>query len=164
MSTMDSLVNTGALSLTVDVYQKYINPKASDARQVNVGRISTFVIGGAALFIALKIQSVLKISWLGSDFLTSGAFIPLIFGFLWVRGTSTAASISMFFGLLFSSYNLMVALGADLPVAWEIASTKQALIGISISLALYVGISFFTKDDYAKNRAFIKKANILNRK
>lgn len=164
MSTMDSLVNTGALSLTVDVYQKYINPNASDTRQVNVGRISTFIIGGAALFIALKIQSVLTISWLGSDFLTSGAFIPLIFGFLWVRGTSTAASISMFFGLLFSFYNLMVALGADLPVAWEIASTKQALIGISISLVLYVGISLFTKDDYAKNRAFIKKANILNRK
>lgn len=164
MSTMDSLVNTGALSLTVDIYQKYINPKASDAHQVNVGRISTFIIGGAALFIALKIQSVLKISWLGSDFLTSGAFIPLVFGFLWVRGTSTAASISMFFGLLFSSYNLMVALGADFPIAWEIASTKQALIGISISLALYVFISLFTKDDYAKNRAFIKKANILNRK
>ncbi|MGO3182537.1 MAG: sodium:solute symporter family protein [Aequorivita sp.] len=163
MSTMDSLINTGALSLTVDVYQKYINPNVSSLHSVVVGRISTLIMCALALLIALKIQSVLTISWIGSDFLTSGAFIPLIFGFLWVRGTSKAATISMLFGLLFSTYNLLVALGVDLPVAWEIASVTQALIGISISLILYIVISLLTKNDTEKSRNFIKKANILNR-
>ncbi|WP_026451147.1 sodium:solute symporter family protein [Aequorivita capsosiphonis] len=163
MSTMDSLINTGALSLTVDVYQKYINPNVSSLHSVVAGRISTLIMCALALVIALKIQSVLTISWIGSDFLTSGAFIPLVFGFLWVRGTSKAATISMFFGLLFSTYNLLVALGIDLPVAWEIASVTQALIGISISLILYVVVSLVTKNDTEKSRSFIKKANILNR-
>lgn len=163
MSTMDSLINTGALSLTIDVYQKYINPNVSSLHSVVVGRISTLIMCALALLIALKIQSVLTISWIGSDFLTSGAFIPLVFGFLWVRGTSKAATISMLFGLLFSTYNLLVALGVDLPVAWEIASVTQALIGISISLLLYVGVSLVTKNDTEKSRNFIKKANILNR-
>lgn len=163
MSTMDSLINTGALSLTVDVYQKYINTDASEKHSVLIARISTFIMGALALLIALKIKSVLTISWIGSDFLTSGAFIPLVLGFLWVRGTSKAATISMVFGLLFSSYNLLVALGVDLPVAWEIASAKQALIGIFISLTLFVVFSFLTKDDIEKSRAFIKKANVLNR-
>lgn len=40
------------------------------------------------MIIALQIRSVLTIAWIGSDFLTSGAFIPLVLGFLWVRGTS----------------------------------------------------------------------------
>ncbi|MDG4946951.1 sodium:solute symporter family protein [Weeksellaceae bacterium KMM 9713] len=163
MSTMDSLVNTGALSLTVDVYQKYINPNLSSLYSVLVGRFATLLMCGLALLIALKIQSVLTISWIGADFLTSGAFIPLVFGFLWVRGTSIAAFISMLFGLIFSSYNLMVALGVDLPVAWEIASVTQALIGISASLILFVTVSLFTKNDTKKAKAFIEKANILNK-
>ncbi|MDG4951441.1 sodium:solute symporter family protein [Weeksellaceae bacterium KMM 9724] len=163
MSTMDSLVNTGALSLTVDVYQKYINPNLSSLHSVLVGRFATLLMCGLALLIALKIQSVLTISWIGADFLTSGAFIPLVFGFLWLRGTSKAAFISMLFGLIFSSYNLMVALGVDLPVAWEIASVTQALIGISVSLILFVTVSLFTKNDTEKAKAFIEKANILNK-
>ncbi|MFA5668933.1 MAG: sodium:solute symporter family protein [Balneolaceae bacterium] len=163
MSTMDSLINTGALSLTVDIYQKYINPTASSAHNVLIARFSTFLVSAAALVIALRIQSVLTISWIGSDFLTTGAFIPLVLGFIWARGTSTAAIISMVFGLIFSSYNLLVALGVNLPIAWEIASAKQAIIGVSISLLLYVVFSYLTKGDTVASKKFIQKANILNR-
>lgn len=163
MSTMDSLINTGALSLTVDIYKKYINPASSSAHDVVIGRLSTLAVGGVGLIIALKIRSVLTIAWIGSDFLTSGAFIPLVVGFLWARGTSKAAVASMFFGLLFSTYNLIVAFGVNLPVAWEIASAKQAIIGILGSLLLFVVISILTKDDVEKSRRFIKKADILNK-
>lgn len=164
MSTMDSLINTGALSLTVDIYQKYINPKTTPKHSVLIARLSTIFMAGIALLIALKIQSVLTISWIASDFLTSGAFVPLVLGFIWGRGTSTAATISMVFGLIFSTYNLLVALGVDLPIAWEIASAKQALIGISISFILYVSVSYLTKKDLEKSTQFIRKANILNKK
>lgn len=163
MSTMDSLINTGALSLTVDVYEKYINKNVSPKRSVFIARFSTFIMSAVALLIALKIQSVLTISWIASDFLTSGAFIPLVLGFLWVKGNSLAATVSMIFGLLFASYNLMVALGLELPVAWEIASAKQALIGISISLILYVVISWITHTNEEQSQRFIKKANLLGK-
>lgn len=163
MSTMDSLINTGALSLTVDVFQKYIRPNAAPKTGVMIARISTLVMAFVALFIALEIQSVLTISWIASDFLTSGAFVPLVMCFLWARGTSKAATVSMLFGLVFATYNLMVALGLDLPVAWEIASAKQAIIGISISFILYVGISLATKADTEKSLVFIRKANVFGR-
>ena len=163
MSTMDSLINTGALSLTVDVYQKYINKTTSPKRGVVVARVSTFIMAAVALLMAIKIQSVLTISWIASDFLTSGAFVPLVLGFLWHRGTAKAATVSMVFGLLFSTYNLMVALGADLPVAWEIASAKQAIIGISMSFILFVVISLLTPADTEKSMHFIRKANVFGR-
>lgn len=158
MSTMDSLINTGAMSLTVDVYKRYIKPEASPQQNVRVGRISTFVVGMLALFIALRIQSVLTIAWIGSDFMTNGAFVPLVLGFLWARGTSQGAVVSMIFGFVFSTYNLLAALGVNLPVAWEIASATQALIGMSISLVLYVVVSLLTKDDMDKSRRFVHNA------
>lgn len=163
MSSMDSLINTGALSLTVDIYQKHLHPQATPKTAVLVARIATFIIGFIALFLAIKIQSVLTISWIASDFLTSGAFVPLVMGFLWARGTAVAAMVSMIFGLLFSSYNLLVALGVDLPVAWEIASAKQAIIGVSTSFILYVGVSLMTPADYGRSRSFMKKANVFGR-
>src|SRR5690625_8005678 len=61
MSTMDSLVNTGARSLTVDVYKKYISKNSGARQDVNVGRVSTLLISLLDLFIALLIQSVLTI-------------------------------------------------------------------------------------------------------
>ena len=163
MSTMDSLINTGAMSLTVDIYQKYINAKSSSTQNVIIGRLSTLIIGVVALIIALQIRSVLTIAWIGSDFLTSGAFVPLVLGFLWVGGTSKGAIASMVFGLLFSTYNLIVAFNVNLPVAWEVASAKQAIIGITGSLILFVIISLLTKGDTEKSKRFIKKADVFNR-
>lgn len=163
MSTMDSLINTGSLSLTVDIYQKHIRPQAKARTTVIVARLATFAVGFIALFLAIRIQSVLTVSWIASDFLTSGAFVPLVLGFLWARGTSRAALVSMLFGLFYSSYNLLVALGLDLPIAWEIASAKQAIIGVSVSLVLYVGVSLFTRPDYEKSKTFIRKANLFGK-
>ncbi len=160
MSTMDSMMNTGALSLTVDIYQKYIKRDAKPSDQVKVARLATLLIGLVSLIIALKIDSVLTISWIGSDYLTTGAFIPLVLGFVWARGTSIAATVSMVFGLLFSTYNLLVALGVKLPVAWEIASVSQVLIGLGTSFLLFVIISLCTKNDAEKSKAFIKKADM----
>lgn len=141
MSTMDSMFNTGALSLTIDIYQAFINPSATPKKIVLVGRISTAIVGCLALFIGLQIESVLTISWIGADFLATGAFVPLIFGFIWKRGNSRAAIASMFFGFSFSMYNLLVALGISLPIFWEVASAQQALTGMCISFLLYFSIS-----------------------
>lgn len=143
MSTMDSLINTGALSLTIDVYARHLRPAASPAQLVWVGRVSTCLIGLIALFIGTQIQSVLTISWIGADFIATGAFIPLTMGFLWKKGSSQAAFYTMIFGLIFSSYNLLAALGVPLPTAWAIASAQQALIGICASAALYFALSLW---------------------
>ncbi len=141
MSTMDSMFNTGAMSLTIDIYKRYLRPNETPQSYVRIGRLSTLLIALVSLFIGLRIQSVLTISWIGADFIATGAFIPIVMGFIWRRGSSLAAFVTMIFGLIFSSYNLLVALGVGLPVAWEIASTAQALIGIGCSAALYIGIS-----------------------
>ncbi len=161
MSTMDSMFNTGALSLTEDIYKRYISSNRPNSHYVLIGRISTVIIAAMALFIGIRIKSVLTISWIGADFLATGAFVPLVLGFLWKRGTAKAAFITMIFGLIFSTYNLLVALGVNLPTKWEIASAEQAIIGIIGSFIIFVTISLLSKPDYSKANNFIKEANII---
>ena len=161
MSTMDSLINTGALVLTVDLYKKQINANASPKQMVWVGKISTFIVSVVALFVGLMIQSIIKISWIGADFLATGVFVPLIMGFLWKRGNSKGAFWSIIFGLVFSTYNLLVAFGINLPVGWEIASVNQALTGMIGSFIVYVCVSLITEPEYCKAETFIAKAGVI---
>lgn len=162
MSTMDSMLNTGALTLTIDLYKKYINPSASPKSYVTVGRWATLMVGAVALFIGVSIESVITISWIGADFIATGVFVPLVLGFVWRRGTSDGAFASMIFGLIFSLYNLLVAVGVDLPTAWDIASTQQAIIGIVSSFVIYVVVSFLTIPDNDKSRKFIETVDITH--
>ncbi|MFI3259973.1 MAG: sodium:solute symporter family protein [Rikenellaceae bacterium] len=164
MSTMDSMFNTGALTLAVDIYGRHIKGGGVDSQSyVRLGRWATFVIAAISLFIGVQIRSVLTISWIGADFIASGAFVSLVAGFVWRRGTSIAAFVSMLFGLLFSSYNLLVTLGVNLPVGWEIASTTQAIVGLCSSAVIYVVVSLLTLPDYERADRFIGDARVLNK-
>ncbi len=164
MSTMDSMINTGALIMSVDIFKKKIFPQANSKQMLIAGKTSTLIVAFLALCIALGIRSIIKISWIGSDFLATGAFVPLILGFLWKKGNSKGALASITFGLLFSGYNLAVALGLNLPVQWEIASMKQALIGMSLSFIIYITVSLITKSEESKANKFIQKAAIYHQK
>ncbi len=159
MSTMDSLINTGALVLTVDLYQQKYK-EATDQKMVSVGRYATLLVALLSLFIGININSILTVSWIGSDFLATGAFVPLVMGFIWKRGTSAGAMASMIFGILFSSFNLLAAFEIGITMPWEIASTQQAMTGMLISLLLYVVVSLFTTPS-TKATTFIQKAGML---
>ena len=164
MSTMDSLINTGALSLTIDVYKKYINSKASTKDTVFVGRISTIIIGLLALLIALGIQSLLKVSWIGADLIASTVFVPLVLGFIWKKGSNKATIASILFGICFSTYNLLIFLGVDLPTMWSHESTIQAILGISGSAIVFISVSLLDKSNSQKAELFIKQAGIIKTK
>ena len=57
MSTMDSLINTGALVLTIDLYQKKY-PNASDKKMVSVGRYATLIVALLSLFIGINLSLI----------------------------------------------------------------------------------------------------------
>ena len=76
--------------------------------------------------------------------------MPLILGFLWKRGTSIGAVASMVFGVIFAFYNLAVIQGINLPVFWKTGSATQSIIGIVISVIIFIVVSLITKPDYDK--------------
>ena len=158
MSTMDSLINTGAMVLCVDIYKNKFKPNAKQDQLVIIGKLGTIVVTFIALLIGLEIRSILKVSWLAADLLSTGAFVPLILGFIWKRGTTIGAMSAMVFGTVFSLYNLSVALGAKLPLPWEIGTAKHVLVGMLGSALVYFIASFLSKAETAKSALFIAKA------
>ena len=158
MSTMDSLINTAAMTWTLDLKGR----AKDDLAELRFARWATLGVTALALLVALQIRSILEISWLAADVITTGAFVPLVLGYFWRRGTTQAAMGSMIFALLYCGYNLARMLlsgyGLDLPACWEQGSALQVSYGLLLSLLLYVGISLVTPADYARADAFIRQS------
>lgn len=161
MSTMDSLINTGALTLTLDIYKEKINPNVSEKKLLNISKGSTVIVTIIALFFSLKVRSILQVSWIASDIITTGIFVPLVLGFFWRRGNSIGAIASMISGGIFCTYHYFVSIGYNLPIPWEYGSTFQVIGGISISLFVYVLFSLLTEAEYEKADAFMEKAGTM---
>lgn len=160
MSTLDSLINTGAMTLSIDLCLREKN----EAEKLTFSRIATLLVTCVALVISLGIRSILEISWLASDVITTGVFVPLVAGFVWRRGTSKGAIASMICGLIYCTYNLLISFGVGLPAFWEPQSTVQVILGIGLSIFIYVVVSLCTKPEYEKADAFIAAARNPDRK
>ncbi len=155
MSTMDSVINTGAMTLVMDI----IPTSGDDKRKLRLSRSCTLIITMIAIIIALYIRDILAVSWIASDIITTGVFVPLLMGFFWKRGNSSGALASIVVGIIYCSYNLLISnVGLELPSFWEPGSIEQVLLGVSMSLILYVGVSLLTKSEHEKAESFIKKA------
>ncbi len=151
MSTMDSLINTGSMTLIMDMYKT----KDGSEPSLNACRIATLIVTLIALGISLSTTSFLQVTWVASDVITTGVLVPLALGFVWRRGNGKGAMASMIFGLIYCGYNLLVSLGINLYTFWEPQSVSQVLIGIGLSLLIYVSVSLATKPEYEKADKFI---------
>ncbi|MDO5725914.1 MAG: sodium:solute symporter family protein [Tissierellia bacterium] len=154
MSTMDSLINTGAMTLTMDL----LGQKGDEA--LKVSRIATAIVSFIAIIVAMRIRSILEVTWIASDVITTGVFVPLIFGFFWRRGNSKGAMFSMITGLIFTLIHFGVSMGVNIPLPWELHSTEQILCGMGLSLAVYIITSLLTEPEYEKADEFMKLSKL----
>lgn len=54
LSTIDSMMNSTATLFTFDIYQKYVDPKASEKRLIWVGRVAMMVLVAIAIWLSLQ--------------------------------------------------------------------------------------------------------------
>ena len=154
MSTMDTLINSASLTLTMDLHRTEEDPAAN----LKFSRLATLIAAGLAIVIALKIRSILELTWIASDVITTGVFVPLLGAFLWKRGNTHGANASMLWGLIFCLYNLALTLELPIPALWDPHSTVKILVGVGISLAVYVLVSLATPAEYDRANSFMKLA------
>jgi len=156
MSTMDSLINTGAMTIVLDLDKK----DRTDEDKLKISKLATLFVTVLGLIIALKIRSILDVSFIASDIITTGVFVPLILGFIWKKGNTSGAISSMVWGILFSGYNLLARF-IELPTFWEQQSVEQVFIGVAVSLILYIVVSLFiVEKDFNKATQFINRARV----
>jgi SSS family solute:Na+ symporter len=108
LSSIDSMMNSAATIVTMDIYQKYMNPNATDKQLIRAGRIS--IIG----FVLLATLLALFIMDPNSDenfflqivnyqnYLTPGILVAFFMGMFWKRGTATGAFCAIISGIVLS--------------------------------------------------------------
>ncbi len=100
MSTFDSTVNAGAAYWVKDIYQAYINPKASEKKLLWHARFASVGIVFIGLLFSVTIRNINEIwGWITMS-IGSGLFIPFLARWYWARMNGYGFSAGVFGGMI----------------------------------------------------------------
>ena len=137
LSTMDTAINAGALTLTRDVYFRVVaRGTRGHLPAVVAGRAATVLMAALAFLVATRFQSILKALGLSSEIMAEGLFIPGM-AMIWLRDRRPlAGGLSLALGGGFALAGFLSALNV-LPVrlpAWP----HSVPYGVGLSLAGFI--------------------------
>ncbi len=108
LSSIDSMMNSGATLLTFDFYRRFVNPEASERRLILVGRVAilTFVVIAAGIAAAIYTEDAadnffLKVPAQIGHFVP-GMAVAFLAGVLWTRASASGAFWAMLSSPAFS--------------------------------------------------------------
>lgn len=165
LSSIDSMMNSAATIITVDIYKRYINPEATDKQMILIGRISIviFMLLAAVMAIVIldpnsKDNFFLKIvDYQG--YLTPGLLVAFLMGMFWKRGTGTGAFTTMIAGVFLSwlveySYKSYFVTIPAVNEAFgdQLNFFHRVFVVILLCIVVHVVVSLLTKPDPEKSR------------
>ena len=142
MSTADSiLLQTGTVA-SRDVYQRFVNPNASDKQMVTVSRVMVLAIAVVGFVVAVvQPPGVFSIVIFTTSVLGS-AFLPAYVCAVWWKGANAPGTLASMCG------------GAVTAFVWELVSLNEItgwhpmLAGVTVSAALMVAVSLATRHSH----------------
>lgn len=144
ISTANNFLFSPATNLVHDVYERFINPDASQRRLLLVSRLTVACLGVFALLQATQFESVLKAS-LYAYTIYGAAITPVIMAvFFWPRATRSGAIASIITGAVVTVvWNILQGLQQIALPSWmrDLDAIYPALIS---SLICLIGISLLT--------------------
>jgi SSS family solute:Na+ symporter len=117
ISTADAVLFMLATSLSRDLFQAVLRPKATDAELLRVGRLAAAVGGGLGVLLALVLPSVASALKLFYGVMTAALFMPLMVGLLSARPGAAHARVAIGASVLTTS-GLVLALAGTPLGAW----------------------------------------------
>ncbi|MGE0199918.1 MAG: sodium:solute symporter [Candidatus Melainabacteria bacterium] len=132
-STMDSSINVGSLTLTHDLYQRFLRPDAGEKELVWMGRVFTALMPLPAMAIAFGKSDIIAVLWLSADVFASAMFIPVMGLLFWPNPHRLSGLLAMLFGFGVVVVGGLVQYGG-LAMPWPVAP-YSTLVGIGLSAA-----------------------------
>ena len=93
MSAADAVLFMLSTSIAQDLYRRFFNPDASDARLLAAARLTAYLSGGAAIALAIMLPNVIGALSVFYTLLTVSLFVPILGGLL-SRGAGTAEALA----------------------------------------------------------------------
>ncbi len=150
MSTFDSTVNAGAAYWVKDIYQAYINPKASGKQLMLHSRLASILIVIIGLLFSLAIKNINEIwGWITMS-ISAGMIIPQLARWYWWRLNGYGYAIGTVGGMVTAI--IQRAFFPDVPeyVAFSFAS------GISL-IAMIIGTLLTSSTDESVLKEFYRR-------
>jgi SSS family solute:Na+ symporter len=138
-STMDSSLNVGSLTVTHDLYHRWLrsiraNQPVTQAELLWVSRLATVAMASVAVMIALRHQNLIQVLWMSADIYASAMFIPVIGLLYHPQPPKLAGILAMALGLV------GIVLGQGVHAGWLPwlspywpAWPFSTLVGVSLS-------------------------------
>jgi SSS family solute:Na+ symporter len=137
ISTADAVLFMLATSLSRDLYQAVLRPRATDAELLRVGRLAAGVGGGLGVVLAVVLPSVASALKLFYGVMTAALFMPLLFGLLSRRPGAGHARVAIGVSML-TTGGLLLALEGTPSGAWLPSVAGVALAGLVFASAWMV--------------------------
>lgn len=89
-----SFLLSGAINISKDIYQGWVNPTADDRRILTVSRLSVGFMAALGLLIALWVEDIIAIYQVALSFTASALVAPVLAAMFWERATKTGVIVS----------------------------------------------------------------------
>lgn len=116
VSSLASMLNSTATIFTMDLYKPYINPKASEGKLVNVGRITALVALVIACLIAPQLAGIGQAFQYIQEYtglVSPGILAVFLMGLFWKKTTSKGAIVGVILSIPFALFLKLMPL--DMP-------------------------------------------------
>jgi SSS family solute:Na+ symporter len=147
-STVNSVLNSTATIVTLDIYRRNINPDASDNQLVKVGMWSSVVILAIAIVLGrfigvLGTSLFVYIQSLYAFFAPPFAAVFLL-GILFKRINAKGATVAVFSGFLFGFLMKLYLPHAPACLGWLKPYSNQAIVNWCFCVVICVAVSLLT--------------------
>jgi len=129
ISASDAILFMLTTSLSQDLYKRFVNPEASDARVLVVARWTTVVAAFVGVSLAIALGSVVDALTIFYTLLSVSLFVPILAGLYISRASTIEAMTSIVCGV---SALLLVQFGVG---SQGIAGLTPALVGLIAAIA-----------------------------
>jgi SSS family solute:Na+ symporter len=152
LSTGNTFLLVPSTNVSRDIYERFINPNATEKQKVTLQRVSIFAFGGIGLLLLSQFQTVLSMALYAYSLVGASLTPALLACFLWKRVTPQGGVACIAGGLgSIVGIKLLNRLGADFSISlggtlFDFASSDYIVIpGVLISISLLLVVSLITK-------------------
>ncbi len=100
MSSGAAFINTACVVYTRDIYNKFINPQATQDQMLRQSRMSTLLVGGVSIGVAILFQDVFGLMIYIFKLWPSAIIPPLLAGLLWGKVSPYAGAPAVVIGVV----------------------------------------------------------------
>ena len=152
LSTGNTFLLVPSTNVSRDIYQRFINPKATDKQKINLQRVAIVVFGAVGLVLLTRFDTVLSMALYAYSLVGASLTPALLACFLWKRVTPQGGVACIAGGLgSILAVKLLHEFGVSFTMSlggtqFDFASSDYIVIpGVLMSVGLLLVVSLLTK-------------------